>query len=83
MELLEGHLRQVNGSYMVNPEFLNKYNQDHSYINTREFYQTYRVNVNQARYDRQYLFGILQTVTRVGGLEGNMFLRTRSLATAF
>ena len=25
MELLEGHLRQINGSYMINPEFLNMY----------------------------------------------------------
>ena len=83
MELLEGHLRQVNGSYMITQEFLNTYQKDCSYINTKCFYSKYQVNANEARYDRQYLFGILQTVTRAGGLEGNMFLNTRSLVMVF
>ena len=83
MKLLEGHLCQVNGSYMITQEFLMTYQKDCSYINTKDFYSKYRVNVNQAQYDRQYLFGILQTVTRTGELAGSMFLRTRSLVMVF
>ena len=83
MELLEGHLRQINGSYMITQDFLTAYQADRSYINTKAFYSKYQVNVNQARYDRQYLFGILQTVTRAGGLGENMFLHIRPLVTVF
>ena len=66
MELLEGHLRQINGSYMIDPEFLQRYATSGDYLRSRSFRTTYQVTHPQARYDRQYLFGILQTVTRAG-----------------
>ena len=66
--LIMGHLHQVNASYMVNPSFLKRYiNEGSKYLKSPKFTSRFGVNYNQALYDRKYLFGILQTVTRAGG----------------
>ena len=66
--LIMGHLHQVNASYMVNPSFLQKYSSKGSrYLKSSRFKRRFGISYEQALYDRKYLFGILQTVTRAGG----------------
>ena len=67
IELLEGHMHQINSSYMIDPAFLKEYAHVKNYLRSRSFKSKYHVCKAQAKYDRSYLFGILQTVTRAGG----------------
>lgn len=67
MDLLRGHLNHINGSYMVNKDFLLEYiNHGTQYLKRSLFRLTFHVSFCQACYDQTYLFGILQSVTRVG-----------------
>ena len=68
MDLIIGHLRQVNGSYMINESFLHNYHSvGDDFLQSKAFKQEYGVNHAQAQYDKGYLYGILQSVTRNGG----------------
>ena len=68
MDLVIGHLQQINASYMVSPEFLAQYTiQGETYLKSKEFKDKYGIHYKQAKYDREFLYGVLRMVTRAGG----------------
>ncbi len=62
---IEGHLLQVNAGYLIDPQFLDKYYSQYrkglcvEYLESEPFWNDYEVPYEQARSDRQYLYGIL------------------------
>ena len=58
---VEGFLLQVNGGFLFDRSFVDKYNIDTNYIATSEFYETYFVEHRQAHYDIRYLYGALKS----------------------
>ena len=84
MDLIIGHLRQVNGSYMVNESFLHNYHSvGDDFLQSKAFKQEYGVNHAQAQYDKGYLYGILQSVTRNGGAKKKHVLRYKHTTDGF
>jgi len=60
-DLIVGHLLQVNGSYMVSKDFLHQYyEQGEAYLQSDHFKKSYYTSYAQAKYDRQYFYGILR-----------------------
>jgi hypothetical protein len=64
-KFIEGHLSQVGANYITSRSFLESYNElGDDYLVSDSFWAKYRVSKNQALWDKGYMFGILQTVTR-------------------
>ena len=64
-DLIEAWLLQAGAGYLINPDFLAKYNTyGTDYFLSTEFWDLYGINVRQADYDRKYLFGILKATNR-------------------
>ena len=63
--LLAGYLIQVGAGYLVNPNFLTRYEEEGTeHIYSDEFWDKYGIPYRQAKYDRQYLYGILVVSNR-------------------
>ena len=64
-KLIEGFLMMVGAGYLIHPTFLKRYREmGGEYFTSEEFWQSHKVTVPQAKYDRQYLYGILVTSNR-------------------
>jgi len=63
--LIEGHLLQVGAGYLIDPAFLEQYEQlGVEYLYSDDFWIKYSIPVKQAQYDRKYLYGILVSSNR-------------------
>ena len=59
---VEGHLLQVGAGYLIDPVFLDKYaTHGIHYFEESGFYDAFLVSIPQARWDSQYLYGILKS----------------------
>jgi hypothetical protein len=64
-KFIEGHLSQVGANYITSRTFLEAYAElGDEYLRSDVFWTKYQVSTNQALWDKGYMFGILQTVTR-------------------
>src|SRR5687768_16805960 len=62
--LIEGHLYQSGARYMTNPAFLDIYKKiGDECFKSDEVWQMFKVSVDQAMSDREFLFGILTSCT--------------------
>ena len=65
MKLIEGWLCQVGAGYLLNPDFQKQYKLlGEDYFSSDDFWNKYGISVNQARFDKEYLYGILLTSNR-------------------
>jgi hypothetical protein len=61
---VEGHLLQINASYLINPTFLDMYEKlGEECLKSDVFWKMFKVSYPQAVSDRNYLYGILMTAT--------------------
>ena len=73
---IEGFLNQAGVGYLIRRNFLHQYElKGAAYIETENFYMEYLISLPQARMDRSYLYGILQTSVHNGR---NQFLTKHS-----
>ena len=68
---IEGHLLQVNAGYLIDTNFLTDYmehqavGQHRDYLNSEAFWAEHNVSFAQAKSDKQYLYGILVSTSRL------------------
>ncbi|HEY8522856.1 MAG TPA: hypothetical protein VIL14_03765, partial [Nitrososphaeraceae archaeon] len=64
---IEGHLIQAGAGYLTEDEFIKSYKSckydDIDYLETNDFWNTYKISIPQAKHDRQFLYGMLLTAT--------------------
>ena len=64
-KFVDGHLLQVGAGYIANTTFLATYiNEGRSYIETQKFWDAYDITERQAKWDKTYMYGIIQATTR-------------------
>jgi hypothetical protein len=69
-QAIMGHLLQVGAGYLLDNDFLTEYeihrasHQHMEYLTSEAFWSKHGVPFAQAQYDRQYLYGILLSLTR-------------------
>ena len=61
---IEGHLIQVGAGYLIQPAFVINYEEAGlTYLSSLAFWDIYKISIQQAHFDRQYLYGMLITAT--------------------
>ena len=69
---------------MVSPAFLSKYcTYGDQFLQSEDFQRTYHTSYVQARYDKQYFYGILCSITQNGGAGRKHVLRYQQTQDGF